>query len=777
MKLFFKAITVIAVPVIMMSPFQNSNGTSFRTEFLNNKGSAVFDTSSAIDSIFTPIKMSDSLDTEQSENNFPESYDLRDYGQVQNVKSQGNYGTCWAQTAIDSAESSIIKKVPDIDLSEWHLAYYAYSGGEQIDLGDLSESEELFAHGGSALVATNLWLQWKGPVTEKKDIEYGSTDILTDKDLQEKYYNSADYHLKNAYLFDFNGKDYENRNTILKDFLLKGLAVDVSYYNDSNCYDRIHHSYMSGQSLPATHSVTIIGYDDNFSAENFSSGSQPKSNGAWLAKNSWGNTWQDNGFFWISYEEPSLCEFSVFELEDSNNYSKNYHHDTFISNQAMSAGNGNTSYMANVFQSEGNEWIQAVSCDFIVPDTDYEINIYTNLKDNSNPKSGKKAYTSSGTNTITGYQTIELDKNIEISEGEYFSIVVSMTNNENPYVIPTESCISIIDSDTGDITDLSNHTKYNQIMNYTDYNESFFSSNGLFWNDVKDSVYTYSDSEKENLYNMLIYTYGDDYVSKFEKNFGDDKVIIAQGNIPLKVFTNPVNYVDFSEDSGFIYSDETVELSCGNSQDIYYSVNGGEYTLYTEPLKIAEKCTISATTDYETYSEKEYIPAYSTLNRLGYTFNKNVPVKYISPDINGNYIINADEYDDEIIFLPISQGTVEINGSSAESYRLTDKISLEYGKNTIPLITETDRTEPKEINIIVYRGSYNLLIGDVNDDKVVNASDASEVLAEYALVSSGKAGTFTENQKKAADFNNDGTINSSDASEILSYYAEISSGK
>ncbi|HAP79610.1 MAG TPA: hypothetical protein DCQ78_05570 [Ruminococcus sp.] len=775
MKLFFKAVAVLALPIILSS-FQNGNEVSFRTELLNNKGSAVFDTSS-IDSVFTPAKISDISDTELYANDFPESYDMRDYGQVQNVKSQGNYGTCWAQTAVDSAESSIIKKVPDIDLSEWHLAYYAYSGGEQIDLGDSSETEELFEHGGSALVASNLWLQWKGPVTEKEDIEYGNTDILTDKELQEKYYNSADYHLKNAYIFNFDDENYENQNMILKDFLLKGLAVDASYYNDSNYYDSVHNSYMSGQNNTATHSVTVIGYDDNFPAENFSSGAKPQNNGAWLAKNSWGNTWQDNGFFWISYEEPSLCEFSVFELEDSNNYSKNYHHDTFISNQAMSAGRGNTSYMANVFQSEGNEWIQAVSCKFIVPDTDYEINIYTNLKDNSDPTSGTKAYTTSGTNTITGCQTIELDQNIEISEGEYFSIVVSMTNSENPYTIPTESCISIIDSDTGDITDLSNHTKYNQIMQYTDYNESFFSSNGIIWDDVKGSLYTYSDEEKENLYNMLISAYGDDYVSKFEKNFGNDDVIIAQGNIPLKVFTNPVNHVDFSEDSGFIYSDETVELSCGNSQDIYYSVNGGEYTLYTEPLKITEKCRISATTDYKTYSEKEYVPAYSTLNRLGYTFNKNVGVKYISPDKNGNYTLYVDDYDDEIIFLPISQGTVEINGTPAENYKLTDKISLESGKNIISLTTETDRTEPKTINIIIYRGYYEFLLGDVNDDGVINSSDASEVLAEYALVSSGKTETFSQNQKKAGDFNNDGVMNSSDASEILSYYAQISSGK
>lgn len=775
MKLFFKLLSVLSLPAFLMSSFQNDNELRFQTSFITNKGSAEFDTSSVFESVFTPVDISDTAES-LSENSFPESFDLRDCGYVQNVKAQGEYGTCWTQTAVDSAESGLIKRVPDIDLSEWHLAYYAYSGGEQIDLGKDSNTEEVFKHGGSALVASNMWLQWKGPVTEKEGLEYGSADILSDTDLQQKYRDSADYHLKNAYLFDFSGDNPEIRNDTLKNFLLKGFAVDISYYNDSGCYDSVHHSYMSGQDKTATHSVTIIGYDDNFPAENFSSKALPENNGAWLAKNSWGNTWQDNGFFWISYEEPSLCEFAVFELEDSNNYSKNYHHDTFISNQAMKAGSGNTSYMANIFQSEGNEWLQAVSCDFIVPDTDYKIDIYKNLKSSSNPKSGQKAYSISGKNTITGYQTIELDQNIELSESEYFSVVVTMTNSNNPYVIPTESCISVIDSDTGDITDLSNHTKYEQIMQYTDYNQSFFSSNGFLWNDVKDSVYTYSEKEKENLYNMLVSAYDESFVSQFEENFGDDDVIIAQGNIPIKAFTNPINYVDFSIDSGFVYSDESVELSCGDSQNIYYSVNGGEYKLYTEPFKITEKCTITATSDYETYSEKNYTPAYSTLNRLGYTFNKNVNAKYINPDENGNYTINADESQDSILLLPISLGTVEINGNSAENYSLTDEIPLDYGKNTIPITINTENAEPNTINLIVYRGDVQNIPGDVNGDGFVNASDASDILAEYALISSGEPATFSDIQKISADFNNDGLINSSDASEVLAYYAEISSG-
>lgn len=67
--------------------------------------------------------------------------------------------------------------------------------------------------------------------------------------------------------------------------------------------------------------------------------------------------------------------------------------------------------------------------------------------------------------------------------------------------------------------------------------------------------------------------------------------------------------------------------------------------------------------------------------------------------------------------------------------------------------------------------------GDTNLDGVVNASDASETLSEYALTSTGFNSTFSKMQFICSDYNNDGLINSSDASEILAKYAEISSGK
>ncbi|WP_019679122.1 dockerin type I domain-containing protein [Ruminococcus flavefaciens] len=66
-------------------------------------------------------------------------------------------------------------------------------------------------------------------------------------------------------------------------------------------------------------------------------------------------------------------------------------------------------------------------------------------------------------------------------------------------------------------------------------------------------------------------------------------------------------------------------------------------------------------------------------------------------------------------------------------------------------------------------------IGDLNGDGMVDATDASSVLAAYACASTEKESPLLSSQLPAADLNGDGMIDAVDASLILSYYAWASS--
>ena len=68
------------------------------------------------------------------------------------------------------------------------------------------------------------------------------------------------------------------------------------------------------------------------------------------------------------------------------------------------------------------------------------------------------------------------------------------------------------------------------------------------------------------------------------------------------------------------------------------------------------------------------------------------------------------------------------------------------------------------------------LMKDVNFDGVINAVDASMVLAEYAKTSAGSEPTFTHTQAYVADTDYDGQVTAVDASRILKTYSLESSG-
>lgn len=77
----------------------------------------------------------------------------------------------------------------------------------------------------------------------------------------------------------------------------------------------------------------------------------------------------------------------------------------------------------------------------------------------------------------------------------------------------------------------------------------------------------------------------------------------------------------------------------------------------------------------------------------------------------------------------------------------------------------TPRTEGLKIRV---EGSN---LGDINNDGLIDSSDASEALIEYARIMTHLGTGLDALQAEAADVNLDGAIDSSDAADILVYYA------
>ena len=87
--------------------------------------------------------------------------------------------------------------------------------------------------------------------------------------------------------------------------VVAGIDVYEPFYNLVGA-DSVYNT-VSGQSLGG-HAVTIVGYDDS------------RFGGAFKVINSWGQSWGDNGFFWIPYDFVSQVHLSEsYVLEDAEN--------------------------------------------------------------------------------------------------------------------------------------------------------------------------------------------------------------------------------------------------------------------------------------------------------------------------------------------------------------------------------------------------------------------------------------------------------------------------
>lgn len=273
---------------------------------------------------------------------------------VTSVKNQGGLGTCWIFSCLSTLESAIIKQYGIVcDFSEMYLYYstsnidgvmnspypahhdYDYDNDEFTKYFDINNggNEQVFmsyiVRGGLSGVVDESVFPYTSYPTEKKlaeiqdvcsncSLDYYPEQIITLGDNNESIDGHYDSETGASYI----------RET--KDLVKAFGAVSIGYYDNriKSYYSAPNGYYVD--CVPdkniTNHQVTIVGWNDDYGEK-----------GAFLVKNSWGNTWNDDGYFWLSYDcyysgamsIPVVCQKSelydkVYETDTSrlNMYTK-----------------------------------------------------------------------------------------------------------------------------------------------------------------------------------------------------------------------------------------------------------------------------------------------------------------------------------------------------------------------------------------------------------------------------------------------------------------------
>ena len=388
---------------------------------------------------------------------YPTSYDLRTQGKLSPVRDQGSCGSCWAFATYGSMESVLwYGNVP------WLFS--------ENNMKNLSGFDWGVCAGGNNEMSTAYLARWSGPVSEADD-PYNESSTSSDGGLPIKGHAQ-----EVIFLGDRTGP---LDNDGIKEAVMTWGGVTLGMYMDDSAtngfYNPSTYAYNTGATsgtYSENHQVTIVGWDDSFSRDNFTK--TPAGDGAFIIKNSWGTGWGDKGFFYISYYELSAMSYmSVFNSSESTlNYKYIYQYDTLGWVTSLGSSTGKTAWAANVFTASNENTERIMAASFYTTDINstYDLTIYTNLK-SSKPDDGDKSSVISGSFPLSGYHTVALDSlDITVAKGSNFSVVVKLTNVTYPYPVAVEARISDYSSKA------------------TASKKSYMSENGITWEEVSTIV-------------------------------------------------------------------------------------------------------------------------------------------------------------------------------------------------------------------------------------------------------------------------------------------------
>ena len=429
-----------------------------------------------------------------SESNLPESYDLRDYNLSTPVRNQQALNTCWAFGALASVESNYLKLTgTSPDFSEKHLAYFTKhtrpEGLDQAGEGIVNGNAGTALDWGQITNAMSTLAAWQGPVNES-DVPYqddnGGMEPSAPWTVDEQYRTVSKAHLRNGRILS-SPANWTTGNYVydpaaveqVKEAVYNYGAVAINYYvalpkspDEMNVvWNQEHGAYYTSGQNSMNHGVAIVGWDDNFSKDNFGT-VKPPADGAFLIKNSYGDAassslpydymnaipndegGKDYGYFWISYYDQSLSVPISYEMDvdaDGFDYEHVEQYDYVGISSPLSVNEtvtrellnqlgytvGNNESVANVFTADDYVTLEAVSAFSSTENSTVKVAVYVG-GESGNPDSGTLASQQTVHIDGTGFYTIDLDQPVDLSPGDVYSIVQTITDDLGNNYLPIE---------------------------------------------------------------------------------------------------------------------------------------------------------------------------------------------------------------------------------------------------------------------------------------------------------------------------------------------------
>ena len=322
-------------------------------------------------------------------------------------RNQNPYGTCWIFSSIGGLEADLIKggESKDIDLSEFFLAYYVahnYPYPKAISDDDISLKNEpvnwrsYLQYGGYRDLAIYYLSVLIGTTTEA-DNPYGS--ILSAPQ------NVTDIAAQMTGAYKLDPTDRDQIKQMIKVHGAVGASVAMPASDNKGKVYRKDGLYLYGEVTASNHSVLLVGWKDDLAVSNFDSRLQPPGPGAWLVRNSWGESDGDGGYFWVSYYDKALTDKSrtmhAYDAVSGDSKIDDY---CYSYARAVDPQRSYSAYdkitLVQEYTVDGDEQIRAIGTDVEIAD----VNVSAVIRVNGRKVAETKSYIAS----MAGFYRLEL---------------------------------------------------------------------------------------------------------------------------------------------------------------------------------------------------------------------------------------------------------------------------------------------------------------------------------------------------------------------------------
>lgn len=674
---------------------------------------------------------------------YDSKYSLKDEIDIR-VKDQQDTNECWAFSMTSILETLITKKEGELsdEYSPRHIDYSTAVDGFT-DKSNKKFNRHL-GDGGSYVTGIGYYASGMGPVLEE-DVPFENNEKSTSSSkIQNK---TVQKHVEGARIFnpiykkisngnisyysnsartnsitqtEVNATRNEIKNHILNYGGIYAIVTGVLTNDNYDINNAALYAYKESDFDASKHAITIIGWDDNYSKENFAT--NPKNDGAYICLNSYGEDEYDEGYIYVSYDdiliEANLCGITDYDELDYNNI---YQYDELGMSSYLSY-NLNDVFIYNLYSREDigkKEFISEVGT-YIVSDTKVEVYI-DSTGNTTDYRSMKKAELENSGETLKyGYHVLKFKEPIELT-GSKFRVVIKYSNMSDSYLtVPVERNIS------GSLYEYA-----------TVSGKSYASADGYNWEPLKDSLGNSFDAT------VKAFTYFGESPNSIKLDKTQTQIDLSSTETKIKLIETiePANVKD-----NIIWSSSNEQVAIVDDGQVTAKSNGKAIITARTSNNLTASCTITVVTSPKSINlDKKNITLYINGEN---TYKLNTSIEPSTANYQNSLSWSSDNQEVASVdssgnVIAKSEGTAKItvkteNSKIAECNVLVESENsfyIESDKYEIDNISKFIKFIPINTTYSEFRDNISTNVNYVIYDKDGNEIDNGIIKTGYKLVS------------------------------------------